>query len=116
MSLTLLHNPRCSKSRAALALLEAANVSFTTRKYLQEPLSAAETLELARAVGVTPAELTRRREVGELDLTQPLAELSDEAVAELIAAHPGILERPILWRDDGKAIIGRPPENIKELL
>ncbi len=112
--LTLLHNPRCSKSRAALELVKDADV--TVREYLKDPLSQSELLSLAATLGVRPIEIVRITDAKKLDLTAALADADDAAVAKLIAANPGLMQRPILWHPDTAAVIGRPPENVLALL
>ncbi len=112
--LVLLHNPRCSKSRAAHALLEQRGVDFEERRYLEEPLSREELEELSRRLGRPPGEWVRR---GEDAYTEAGLDASSEASALLdaMAAHPILMERPILVRGD-RAIVGRPPEDILGLL
>jgi len=113
-SLLLLHNPRCSKSRAALALLEERGVDFAVRRYLDEPLDAEELASLRRRLDRPAAEWLRRgedayREAG-------LGPDSDEAaILAAMAAHPILVERPVLVRG-GRAVVGRPPERVLELL
>jgi arsenate reductase (glutaredoxin) len=110
----LLHNPRCSKSQAARALLEARGVSFSERRYLDEPLSRAELEELVRRLGRPARELVRRGE--EAFRTLGLGEGSDEAaLLDAMAAEPILLERPIVVRGR-RAVLGRPPEAVLALL
>ncbi len=111
--ITLLHNPRCSKSRQALALLEEAGAEVSIRRYLEEPLDAAELEALIRRLGDSPSALVRQTET---EWKQRGAELEDtRQVIDAIVAHPRILQRPIA--DDGeRAIIGRPPEAVRSLL
>ena len=108
---TLLHNPRCSKSRGALELVGDA---VPVRRYLEDPLSLDELRDLVKLLGVRPIEITRTGEARfqELGLTN---QSSDEEVLRAIAENPILLERPILIRN-GKAIVGRPPERLRELL
>lgn len=106
----LLHNPRCSKSRQTLALLEERGIEFTERRYLEDPLDEGELKELARRLGRPAGEWVRRKEAtyGEAGLGQ------DASDAELIAAmarHPVLMERPIVIRDE-QARVGRPPEDV----
>ncbi len=113
MAYMLLHNPRCSKSRAALALLEERGVEHTVRKYLDEPLSADELRILRKRLGRAPAEWIRwnEDEAKAFDKEAPEQEL-----IQAIAAHPRIMERPILIKGD-EAAVGRPgPEALEPLL
>jgi len=109
----LLHNPRCSKSRATLALLEERGVAFEERRYLDEPLSLDELQALARRLGRSPGEWIRSREkaYAEAGLGK---ESSDEELLRAMAAHPVLIERPIVIRGE-RARIGRPPEDVLEL-
>lgn len=112
--LRLWHNPRCSKSRAALALLEGAGADFETYRYLDTPPDGA-TLDALLAKLVMPAAgLVRRGEKAwkESGLTPDGAE---DRIRAAILAHPILIERPILESTDN-AVIGRPPETVLELL
>lgn len=112
--LVLLHNPRCSKSRATLALLEERGVAFEVRAYLEDPLSPDELQSLGERLGKPVREWVRSKE--EPYTEAGLSRASSEA--ELIAAtaaHPILMERPILIRGD-RAIVGRPPEDVLALL
>jgi arsenate reductase len=111
---TLLHNPRCSKSRAAKALLEERGAAFAVRLYLEQPLSRAELAVLARRLGRPVREWVRRGEPA--FAAAGLGPGSDDgALLDALAAHPALLERPILVRGE-RAVVGRPPERILELL
>ncbi len=117
MSLTIYHNPRCSKSRKTLELIQEAGVSPNIVEYLSEPPSAARILQLAELLGLTVQELLRRNEADFKDAAD-LPDLDDNAaLAAWVAIHPKVLERPIVI-DDGanRAIMGRPPENVRNLL
>ncbi|MBN8411279.1 arsenate reductase (glutaredoxin) [Halomonas denitrificans] len=111
-TLVLLHNPRCSKSREALALLEEAGIEAQVRRYLDDPLNGQELRELIARLDGSPRDLVRTNETEWKTLG---ADRDDpEQVIAAIQAHPRILQRPIL--DDGqRAVIGRPPEDIKRL-
>ncbi|SFQ05834.1 arsenate reductase [Geopseudomonas sagittaria] len=113
--LTLYHNPRCSKSRGALELLEARGLQPRVVHYLETPPSAAELRELLGKLGYSARQLLRSGEEAyqTLNLTDPA--LDDEALIAAMHAHPRLIERPILVVGD-KAIIGRPSERILELL
>lgn len=110
----LLHNPRCSKSRATLALLEERGATFDVREYLTDPLSRDELKELGGRLGRTPRQWVRSKEsaFGEAGLSD---ESSDEALLDAVAANPILMERPILVRGP-RAAVGRPPEDVLQLL
>ena len=110
----LYHNPRCSKSRATLALLQERGVEAETRLYLDTAPSADEVRELLRLLGGSPLQLVRHKEA-EYAESGLSADSDADAVAEAIARFPKLLERPVVVRGD-RAIIGRPPENVLELL
>jgi arsenate reductase (glutaredoxin) len=110
---TLYHNPRCSKSRDALALLREAGVEPTVVEYLKQPLSQGRLQEVATLLGVRPRALVRTKEALFESLRLDLDD--DAAVLAALASHPELLERPIVVRD-GRAAIGRPPENVRTLL
>ena len=110
----LLHNPRCSKSRAARALLEERGVCFDERRYLEDPLSREELEELAVRLGKPPLEWSRGGEKAWSEAGLP-PEPDAEALLTAMAAHPILLERPILVVGR-RAVVGRPPERVLELL
>ncbi len=113
--LTLYHNPRCSKSRGALELLEARGLTPNVVRYLETPLSAAQIKALLGKLGISARQLLRSGE-DEYKMLQLADEsLSEALLIDAIAQHPKLMERPILEVGD-KAVIGRPPENILELL
>jgi arsenate reductase (glutaredoxin) len=109
----LIHNPRCSKSRAAKTLLEERGVPFELRLYLEDPLTRAELGELRTRLGRPALEWTRRGEPA-YAIAGLGPQSDDDAVLAAIAKHPELLERPILVRGD-KAVVGRPPESVLEL-
>lgn len=113
--LTLYHNPRCSKSRGALELLEARGLTPTVVRYLETPLSAAQIKVLLGKLGISARQLLRSGEEEYKTLNLADASLSEQQLTDAIAAHPKLMERPILEVGD-KAVIGRPPENVLELL
>jgi arsenate reductase len=113
--LTLYHNPRCSKSRGALELLEARGLTPNVVRYLETPLNAAQIKALLGKLGISARQLLRTGE-DEYKMLQLADEsLSDAQLIDAIAQHPKLMERPILEVGD-KAVIGRPPENVLELL
>ncbi|MFG0633084.1 arsenate reductase (glutaredoxin) [Pseudomonas sp. xss_2] len=113
--LTLYHNPRCSKSRGALELLEARGLSPTIVRYLETPPDAATLKALLGKLGIAPRQLLRtgEDEYKTLELANPA--LSDQQLIEAMTQHPKLIERPILVVGD-QAIIGRPPEKVLEIL
>ncbi|MHA7878377.1 MAG: arsenate reductase (glutaredoxin) [Saccharospirillum sp.] len=114
MTATLYHNPRCSKSRQAKALLDERGVDNQTRLYLQQPLSVEELSRLFNQLNEPLANLVRSKEAEYK--TAGLTKGSDRAtLIAAVAAHPKLLERPILTTEKG-ARLGRPPERILEIL
>jgi arsenate reductase len=114
--LTLWHNPRCSKSRQAKQILDDRGASYEVREYLADAPTAAELDAVLTALGKEPWDIARMGEdtAKELDLkSQP----KDRAAwIDLMVAHPILIERPILVRADGEARLGRPPEDVTDLL
>lgn len=113
--LTLYHNPRCSKSRGALELLEARGLTPTVVRYLETPPDAATLQSLLGKLGIGARQLLRtgEDEYKSLDLANPA--LSEAQLIAAMVAHPKLMERPILVAGD-KAVIGRPPEKVLEIL
>ena len=112
--ITLWHNPRCSKSRQTLALIEAAGVEVTLRRYLEDAPTRDEVIAARDALGLPAIEMMRTGEklFKELGLTKDSPE---EALIDAMAAHPILIERPIAFAN-GRAVIGRPPEAVQALL
>jgi arsenate reductase len=108
----LYHNPRCSKSRQALALLEERGLHPEIVEYLKTPPSAAALQTLLGQLGLRAADILRRKEGAEAGLSPDLPEA---ALIAGLAAHPAALERPIFVKD-GRAVVGRPPERVLDLL
>jgi arsenate reductase len=108
------HNPRCSKSRATLALLQDNGIQPEVRLYLEDPPSDSELREVLKRLGRSPRELLRRGEdeYRALGLAEP--GLANDAIVEAMAGHPRLIERPVVLHD-GKAALGRPPEAVLEL-
>lgn len=113
--LTLYHNPRCSKSRGALELLEARGLNPTIVRYLDTPPDAAQLRELLKKLGIGARALLRTGEDDYKTLNLADPSLSDEQLIAAMASHPKLIERPILVAGD-KAAIGRPIESILEIL
>ncbi|MDF3031277.1 MAG: hypothetical protein K0R03_1835 [Moraxellaceae bacterium] len=113
--ITLYHNPRCSKSREALELLEARGVQPDIVRYLETPPDAATLKQLLRTLGISARELLRTKEdeYRELGLDDPA--LGEDALIAAMVAHPRLIERPVAVCGQ-RAVIGRPPEKVLELL
>lgn len=107
MTVTIYHNPRCSKSRETLALLEGRGLSLQVVEYLKTPLSRDELKRILTLLGLSPRGLLRRKEAAEAGLDDP--SLSEDALIDAMVANPAVIERPIVVAGN-KAVIGRPPE------
>jgi arsenate reductase len=115
MSLTIWHNPRCSKSRQTLELLRSRGIEPTIREYLKQPPSKAEVETLINLVGGDPTMLIRDGEPQFKKLGKKKGDLGAAEIAKAIAAEPVLLQRPVVV--SGKhAIIGRPPETVLALV
>ena len=115
MTATLYHNPRCSKSRQTLQLLQEKGLEPEVVEYLKTPPDAPTLEKILDMLGLEPRQLMRTKEAEykELGLDDP--SLSREQLIQAMVATPKLIERPILVKD-GKAAIGRPPEQVLELL
>jgi arsenate reductase len=108
----LYHNPRCSKSRQALELLQARGLSPQVVEYLKTPPDAATLKRLLGQLGLNAKDVLRKREATDAGIN---LEVSEAALIKALATHPIALERPIFVHQ-GKAVIGRPPEKVLEIL
>ena len=116
MSKTIIfHNPRCSKSRQTLALLEEHGETPTITEYLKTPPSIDELRLIIKQLNITPRELMRKGEAEYKDLNLADVNLNDQALLKTMHENPRLIERPIVFKDD-KIAIGRPPENILSIL
>ena len=111
MHTTIYHNPRCSKSRQTLALLEERGIGPRVVEYLKTPPSAAELKTILKKLGLRPRDLMRKGEPLYAELELKDRELDDDALIALMVANPILIERPIVV-SGGKAAIGRPPESV----
>ena len=113
--LTIYHNPRCTKSRETLALLHEHGQEPRVVLYLDTPPDHTELQSLLRQLGISPRELLRTKEdeYKALGLNRP--DLTDDALIDAMVRHPRLIERPIV-SDSQRAVLGRPPENVLELL
>lgn len=112
--ITIYHNPRCSKSREGLQLLELLDKPFTTVKYLNEPLTKDELTDLVNKLGIKPIDLVRKKEDIWIENYKG-KDLSDGKVIDIMVQYPNLIERPIVVNGD-KAVIARPAERIKEII
>ena len=108
------HNPRCSKSRQGLAILEEAKIEFETIKYLETPISEKELQTIIDLLGIEPIALVRKNEAIWKENFKG-KELSKLEIIKAMVENPKLIERPIVI-NNGKAVIGRPPEIIKTIL
>jgi len=114
MSVTIYHNPCCSKSRATMALLEERNVNPDIIEYLKNPPSEAELEQILTMLGKEPEELMRKGEAGYAQFIKG-HNLPRKEQIRLMVEHPILIERPIVVSND-KAAIGRPPESVLDIL
>ena len=115
MNFTIYHNPRCSKSRAALELLRRHNIAPRIVEYLRTPPDAAAIQDLLRKLGLLPRDILRdgEDEYAQLKLDEPGR--TDADLIDAIVKHPILLQRPIVVRGP-RAVVARPPEKVEELL
>ncbi len=111
----LYHNPRCSKSRQTLELLRAQGLEPEVVEYLKTPPTAAELERILKLLGREPRDLLRTGEAAALGLGLDDPALSRAALIQAMVEHPKLIERPILLTNH-KAALGRPPENVLEIL
>jgi arsenate reductase len=109
------HNPRCSKSRATLALLEQQGIAPEVRLYLEDPPDARELRQVLARLGLAPRELLRRGEAEYQELDLADTSLADDQLIDAMVRHPRLIERPIVLHGQ-RAALGRPPEAVLEIL
>lgn len=115
MTITIFHNPRCSKSRATLALLHDKGLDPDIRLYLEDPPQADELQEILGMLNMTPRQLMRKGEAEYREQGLSDDSLSDKALIAAMTQTPRLIERPIVLAN-GKAAIGRPPESVLDIL
>ena len=115
MLVTIFHNPRCSKSRQTLALLENHGIKPTIIEYLNAPITKDKLREILSLLGLAPRDLVRKKEevYAEKGLDNP--SLSDAELIDILVKNPILIERPIVLAN-GKAALGRPPEQVLIIL
>jgi len=115
LTVTILHNPRCSKSRQTLALLEENGVQPTIVEYLKTPPAADEIRDILAKLDVAPRGLMRTKEAEYREQGLDNADLSDDQLIQAMVDTPKLIERPVVLAN-GKAAIGRPPEQVLDIL
>lgn len=115
MAVTIWHNPRCSKSRQTLQLLEDKGIEPEQKLYLKEPPTEKELRDILSMLGISPRDLMRKKQKEYKELGLDNAELSDDALIRAMLENPVLIERPIVI-NNGKAAIGRPPEIVLSVL
>lgn len=114
-SIQILHNPRCSKSRQTLALLEEKGIEPEIIKYLDTPPSEEELRNILAKLNISARDLLRKGEDDYKALNLKDKSLSEDALIEAMVKHPKLIERPIVINQD-KAKLGRPPESVLDIL
>lgn len=112
--ITIYHNPRCTKSREGLCELELLNEPFEIRKYLENPFTKEELIDVINKLGIKPIELVRTKESIWVENYKGKL-LSDNEIIEAMLTNPKLIERPIVVKEN-KAVIARPKENINKIL
>src|SRR5574341_745226 len=114
-AVTIYHNPRCSTSRKTLDLLRVKGIEPTIIEYLQHPPSSAELDRILSLLKMDPRDLMRKKEDEYKTLKLDRSELTRKDLIRAMAEHPILIERPIVL-SKGKAVLGRPPENVSSIL
>jgi arsenate reductase len=112
---SIYHNPRCSKSRQTLALLEEGGIDPEIILYLETPPSAETLTDVLQKLGITPRQLLRKGEDAYKENNLSDTSLSDQQLIDAMVAHPKLIERPIVI-NGSKAALGRPPEQVLDIL
>ena len=114
-TVTIWHNPRCSKSRQTLALIEGRGIRPEVVEYLKSPPSREDVALVVQLLGISPLALMRKGETVYKELEIGLRPLGDDELIAAMAANPVLIERPVVIAN-GRAALGRPPENVLEIL
>lgn len=112
---TIYHNPRCSKSRQTLAILEESGITPEIVTYLENPPDAATLKTILKKLGISARDLLRKGEDAYKEHDLGRESLSDDELIDYMTRFPKLIERPIVIKGD-KAVLGRPPENVRELI
>ena len=113
--ITVYQKPTCTKCRSTLKILRERGAEFDSVNYYETPLTANQLRDLVKKLGISPRELLRKDEQVYRDLNLARREVSDDELIELMVANPDLIQRPIVVRGT-KAVLGRPPESVEELL
>jgi arsenate reductase len=112
-------NPACSKCRAATAALDEAGIAYTVRRYLEDPPTRGELVDVLARLGLEPWHITRTQEpaAAEAGLAElPRDDEHRDAWLDALAAHPSLIQRPILTADDGTTVVGRDPAELGRVI
>ncbi len=112
--ITIIHNPRCGKSREGLKYLEDMGKEIKIRLYLKDLLNKEELSQIIKELEIKPSELIRKKEQDYKDLILKIPNLSEDELIDAMVLNPKLIERPIIIKGN-KAVIGRPKEKIDEL-
>lgn len=112
---TIYHNPRCSKSRQTLELLKERNIDPDIVLYLEDPPDKSTLSEIIQMLGISARELIRKSEDAYKEMNLADKSLSDDELIEAMLKTPELIERPIVVRN-GRAVLGRPPEQVLEII
>ena len=115
MSITIYHNPKCSKSRQTLELLKENGITPTIIEYLKTPPTTETLKAILGQLGISPRDLMRKKEDAYAEFKLDNPSLSDDALIDAMIQHPILIERPIVLAN-GKAALGRPPEQVLDIL
>lgn len=113
--ITVYQKPTCTKCRSTLKILRERGAEFDAVNYYETPFSASQLRTLIKKLGISPRQLLRKDEQVYRDLNLARREASDDELIELMVANPDLIQRPIVVRGT-KAVLGRPPESVEELL
>jgi arsenate reductase len=109
-------NPACSKCRTAISTLDAAGVTYTVRRYLDDAPTAAELAAVLDRLGLEPWDIARPKEAAEEGIDLPRTPGSREVWLRALSEHPRAIQRPIITADDGTTVVGRDPEALAKVV
>jgi arsenate reductase len=109
-------NPACSKCRTAVAELDAAGVDYTVRRYLDDPPTPEELVEVLDRLGLEPWDIARPKETGEAGIDLPHDPVARDDWLRALSANPRAIQRPIITAADGTTVVGRDPASLREVI